>query len=125
MKGALMNDSSLIIHPSAFQTEGPIIDSSALEYTVLGDEPYVSLGMMVYDPVSKDDIASLQLYYNQQPTGIFFDRYPEYDSDTEAYFWTWFYTSQYGLAPGRYLLEAVATDINGNESDMFPYLWVK
>ncbi|MBN2208004.1 MAG: hypothetical protein JW759_01725 [Candidatus Coatesbacteria bacterium] len=125
MKGALANDSSFILHPSTFQSQGPTIVGSAV---VCVDEPplepYLSMAMTVYHPVSKDDITELQLYYNQQPTGIFFDRYPEYDSDTEAYFWTWFYMSDYGVGPGRYLLEAVAEDASGNESDMFPYLWV-
>ena len=119
MKGALMND-------SAFQSEGPIIVGSAV--TCVDEpplEPYLAMTLTVYHPVSKDDVKELQLYYNQQPTGIFLDRYPEYDSDTEAYFWTWFYVSDYGLGPGRYLLEAVAADINGNESAIFPYLWVE
>ena len=87
--------------------------------------PYVSISMTVYHPVSSDNVVELEIYYNRQPMGIFLDRYPEYDSPTEAYFWTWFYTSEFGLSPGQYLLEAVATDKDGAESDMFPYLWVK
>ena len=98
----------------------PVIVSSSM-----GCTDYVSMSMTVYHPESKDDIEELQLYYGQQPTGIFFDRYPDYDSDTEAYYWTWFYTSEYGLQPHKYLIEAVATDKNGNQSDMFPYVWVE
>ncbi|MBN1592883.1 MAG: hypothetical protein JW941_06500 [Candidatus Coatesbacteria bacterium] len=103
---------------------GPIITNNALAYVNDVLDAYVSWSMMVYHPESIDDIAKLEIYYGQQPTGIFFERYPEYDGENEAYFWTWFYVSDYSLQPGKYLLEAVATDVDGNESDMFPYLWV-
>jgi len=103
----------------------PIIVSSTLGCSEYFGEPYVNISMMVYHPVSKKKIDQLELFYDQQPTGIMLGRYPAYDSRTEAYFWTWFYISDYGLMPGKYLVEAVATDTDGNESDMFPYLWVK
>ncbi len=105
--------------------DGPVIASSAMGYQENSGSPYVSISMTVYHPVSSDNVVELEIYYNRQPMGIFLDRYPEYDSPTEAYFWTWFYTSEFGLSPGQYLLEAVATDKDGAESDMFPYLWVK
>jgi len=103
----------------------PVIVSSSIGYVDDVLEPYVTMSMTAYHPKSKDDIEDLQLYFNQQPTGIFLDRYPELDGSASAYFWTWFYTNQYGLTPGEYLIEAVATDKDGAESDMFPYLWVE
>ncbi|HUT02677.1 MAG TPA: C25 family cysteine peptidase [bacterium] len=103
----------------------PIIVSSAVDCSDYFGKQYVSISMMVCHPVSKQKVDQLELLYNQQPTGIFFDRYPAYDSRTEAYFWAWFYASDYGLTPGEYLVEALATDTDGNASDMFPYFWVK
>lgn len=111
--------------PDRGREDGPVIASSAIGYHDDSGSPYVSISMTVYHPVSPDNVVELEIYYNSQPTGIFFDRYPEYDNETEAYFWSWFYASEYGLGPGKYLIEAVATDEDGNESDMFPYLWVE
>jgi len=127
----------LIDHVRALATQ-PSADSQA------GQPPYIMLAgyyntdvtsadggtftMIAYvmDPEGQQDISQVELYYGGTATGVMLA-----DDGTQGDFGAG--DQVYGLtvpiAPGvlpagSYTLELVATDLSGNQSDMWPYLTV-
>ncbi|MBN2208003.1 MAG: hypothetical protein JW759_01720 [Candidatus Coatesbacteria bacterium] len=109
---------------SGFESGPRIADLILYPDSELADDAW-AIVMIVYHPESKEDIREVQLYSNQQPTGIILSRYPENEAYAYAYFKRSIRPEYYGLQPGKYLIEAVATDKYGNQSDMLPYLYVE
>lgn len=81
----------------------------------------------VSDPDGQDDIAGVELYYNQQPTGAFLMDNGQM-GDFAAGDYVYGIQAQIAapdlLPAGQYLLELVAYDHSGNQSDMWPYLTI-
>ena len=101
---------------------GPVIVGGFVGWSEYIGMRYAQVTLEVYHPISYRNIEQVELYLNGEPTGVLLD---EYDySGNWGYFWVWRYLDQIGLPPGRYLIGAVATDIDGNQSEEFPYLWV-
>jgi hypothetical protein len=86
----------------------------------------VTLLCYVSDPQGPGNIAQVELYFNQRPTGVtLFDdgRHGDFAAN-DSVFGIQFDIDPGSLPAGQYLLELVATDRDGNQSDMWPYLTI-
>ncbi len=80
----------------------------------------------VMDPDGPEDIASVELYYETIPTGVYLldnGASGDFGANDQIYGWQ-ANLDPYSLPAGQYRLELIARDYAGNESDLWPYLTV-
>ena len=118
-------EAMLPLHPgtASLMAGGPKILGGLMQW--VGDDygPHAELSFEVYHPVSHERVRDLELYFNSAPTGR---RCIKYEADgLTCRFRTWIYASDLPELMGEYVIEAIATDLDGATSDLFPYLWVE
>lgn len=115
-------------HPRSSSTRadgnGPQILAGVMNWVADEADPYAEILLQVCHPESPDKIETVELYYASAPTGLLLTEYDE-AGDNMAYFSAEVHASEVDLVPGSYIVEAVATDSDGNASDLFPYIWVE
>ncbi|MCD6328384.1 hypothetical protein J7M28_12655 [bacterium] len=114
-----------IAKPDSKDDQAPFIANSWIACTEFHSEQLIQIAFQVYHPLSEDNVVSVEMFFGGYPTGEFLTKNDEYSSNKYAYFYDYWYASEVGLGPGKYLLEAVATDVDGNESPLFPYIYVE
>lgn len=75
---------------------------------------------------AENDVASVRLYYDGQPTDVFLlddGNSADFEAGDSLYGLT-FEIQPYTLPPGEYILELRAEDVQGNQSDLWPYLTI-
>ena len=105
----------------------PMIMMGGYFDTVLVDSETEEL-MMVLWIEPKEQISEVELYYGGEPTGVkLWDSGVNGDFNAGDGLWTYyiFDIPSEDLPEGEYLIEAKARDVNGVESNLFPYLEIK
>ena len=70
-------------------------------------------------------IDKVELYYQGLPTGVYLNDsgiYGDWQAGDNIFTFTYYIPENSGLEPGIFLFELKATDIEGNSSDIWPYL---
>lgn len=79
----------------------------------------------VQDPDGQADIRSVEIYYNDMPTGVYLsDDGPPYDWNAGDSLYMIITDIPSGIEPATYLIQLVAHDYSGNDSFMYPYLTI-